>query len=150
MTTISAKFTQKEIEYLTRLAQDNHLYRGNSKEPSIGKAMKELVKWCCMSDIHIGATTDYQPSGSNKMLEQIHAIMPNLMYLLRMQLLFTGETLSDEKVALCRRQAIDFINANCGAFQEIQYNQISPTDDDQGLPKLPIDQRISKWKSKKI
>lgn len=150
MSTISAKFTQKEIEYLEKVANENHLYRGASDEPSIGKAMKELIKWCHMNDVNISGNMNSKSNDSTIMLEQIHAIIPNLMYLMRMQLLFAGESLSDEQVAQCKKQAIDFINANCGAFQEIQYNQISPTDDDQGLPKLPIDQRISKWKTKKI
>lgn len=150
MTSVSAKFTQKEIAYLEKIAIDNDLYRGDSEVPSVGKAMKELIKWCHMNDLKIGSNSASKSDHSDKMLEQIHAIIPNLMYLIRMQLLFNSDTISDEKVAYCKKSAIDFINANCGDFQQIQYKSISPTQDDQGLNKLPININQSNWQIKKI
>jgi len=61
--------------------------------------MKELIKWCHMNDVNITEKMENKANDSTMMLEQIHAIIPNLMYLIRMQLLFTGELMSDEKVA---------------------------------------------------
>ena len=54
MSIISAKLNQNEINYLEQIAADNHLYKGESKELSVGKAMKELIKWCQMNDVKIG------------------------------------------------------------------------------------------------
>ena len=84
------------------------------------------------------------------MLEQIHATIPHLMYLQRMQILFQSDSISDEKIANCKQQSIDFINATCGAFQDIKYQTIAPVDNESGVGKLPIDKNKSKWKSTKI
>ncbi len=44
MSIISAKLNHNEIEYLEKIAIENHLYKGDSKELSVGKAMKELIR----------------------------------------------------------------------------------------------------------
>ena len=54
MSIISAKLNHNEIEYLEKIAIENHLYKGGLKEPSVGKAMKELIKWCQMNQVKIG------------------------------------------------------------------------------------------------
>lgn len=150
MTTISAKFTKTEIDFLEEIARDNNLYKGDSDEPSIGKAMKELIKWCRMSGIKIGKNGGSESNDSQRMLEQIHSILPQMMYQLRMQLLFNSETVSEELIAKCKQSTISFLNSSCGAFQDIQYKMITPVEDDNGIRKLPVDSSLSKWTIKKI
>lgn len=150
MSIISAKLNQNEINYLEQIAADNHLYKGESKELSVGKAMKELIKWCQMSDVKIGKKQSDGSTEMQQMLEQIHATIPHLMYLQRMQILFQSDEISDEKIASCKQQSIDFINATCGAFQDIQYQTIATIENENGIGKLPIDKNKSKWKSTKI
>ena len=150
MSIISAKLNQNEIEYLEKIATDNHLYKGESKEPSVGKAMKELIKWCQMSDMQIGSKQNNYTNKIQQMIEQMHATLPHMLYLQRMQLLFHSDAISDEKIAHCKQQSIDFINANCGAFQDIEYQIISTVENENGLNKLPIDKNKSKWKTTKV
>ena len=150
MSIISAKLNQNEIDYLEKIAIENHLFKGESKEPSVGKAMKELIKWCQMSQVKIGEKQNNGLSEIQKMLEQIHTTIPHLMYLQRMQILFQSDAISDEKIASCKQQSIDFINANCGAFQDIQYDTISIVENENGIGKLPIDKNKSKWKTTKV
>ena len=150
MTTISAKFSKAEMDYLTKIARDNSLFKGDSDEPSIGKAMKELVKWCRMSGAKIGKNKGENSDGSQQMLEQIHATLPQIMYHLRMHLLLNSDGVSEELVATCKQSSISFLNSSFGEFQKINYQTISPTEDDNGLNKLPIDKDSSKWKAKKI
>ena len=150
MTTLSAKFTKADVDYLTDIARDNHLFKGYSEEPSAGKAMKELIKWCQMYQVKIGEKQNIDSSEVQRMLEQIHTTIPHLLYLQRMQILFQSDSISDEKIANCKQQSIDFINANCGAFQEIQYQTISTVENESGMGKLPIDKNKSKWKTTKI
>jgi len=147
---ISAKLNHNEIEYLEKIAIENHLYKGEAKEPSVGKAMKELIKWCQMNQVKIGEKQNIDSSEVQRMLEQIHTTIPHLLYLQRMQILFQSDSISDEKIANCKQQSIDFINANCGAFQEIQYQTISTVENENGMGKLPIDKNKSKWKTTKI
>lgn len=150
MSIISAKLNHNEIEYLEKIAIENHLYKGDSKELSVGKAMKELIKWCQMNQVKIGEKQNINSSEVQRMLEQIHTTIPHLLYLQRMQILFQSDSISDEKIAHCKQQSIDFINANCGAFQEIQYQTISTVENENGMDKLPIDKNKSKWKTTKI
>lgn len=150
MSIISAKLNHNEIEYLEKIAIENHLYKGESKELSVGKAMKELIKWCQMNQVKIGEKQNIDSSEVQRMLEQIHTTIPHLLYLQRMQILFQSDSISDEKIAHCKQQSIDFINANCGAFQEIQYQTISTVENESGMGKLPIDKNKSKWKTTKI
>lgn len=150
MSIISAKLNRNEIDYLEKIAIENHVFKGESKEPSIGKAMKELIKWCQMMNIKIGEKQNNGLSEIQKMLEQIHTTIPHLMYLQRMQILFQSDAISDEKIASCKQQSIDFINANCGAFQDIQYDTISIVENENGIGKLPIDKNKSKWKTTKV
>ena len=150
MSIISAKLNHNEIEYLEKIAIENHLYKGGLKEPSVGKAMKELIKWCQMNQVKIGEKQNIDSIEVQRMLEQIHTTIPHLLYLQRKQILFQSDAISDEKIANCKQQSIDFINANCGAFQEIQYQTISTVENENGMGKLPIDKNKSKWKTTKI
>ncbi|HHY0177179.1 TPA: hypothetical protein ACVUIO_002803 [Legionella pneumophila] len=150
MSIISAKLNHNEIEYLEKIAIENHLYKGDSKKLSVGKAMKELIKWCQMNQVKIGGKQNIDSSEVQRMLEQIHTIIPHLLYLQRMQILFQSDSISDEKIASCKQQSIDFINAHCGAFQDIQYQTISTVENETGMGKLPIDKNKSKWKITKI
>jgi|GEM_PF-1254634 len=150
MTTVSAKFTKNEIDYLESIARKNSLFKGDSTEPSVGKAMKELVKWCHMTGMKIGGTQGAQSNDSEHMLEQIHTAIPHLMYMLRLQLLCNTDSLSDEKIATSKQSALNYINASCGEFQNISYQTISPIEDDMGMCKLPVDKNSSKWILKKI
>ena len=150
MTTLSAKFTKADVDYLTDIARDNHIFKGYSEEPSAGKAMKELVKWCRISGIKIDGNSQHHARESQRMLEQIHATIPQMMYHLRMQVLFNGETLTDAMLTKCKQSSLNFINSSCGEFQTIKYQEIKPSEDDNGLNKLPISKDDSKWKSQKI
>ena len=150
MATISAKFTKLETEYLEEIARENHLFRGDSNEPSIGKAMKELVKWCRLSGVKIGDRKITESDESLRMLEQIHATIPQMMYHVRMQILFNSEHVSDDLVAKSKESAMNFLNGSCGEFQEIHYKKISPLIDDNGLNRLPSGKSPSKWTSRKV
>lgn len=150
MPIISAQLNKKEIDYLGNIAQENHLFKGDSNEPSIGKAMKKLVEWCQISNVKIGGNNQVELDDSKKMLEQIHSTLPQMMYHLRMQLLFNSETVSDELVAKCKQSSINYLNSTCGEFQDVKYQTITPVDDDNGLNKLPADKFTTKWVAKKI
>ena len=150
MPVISAQITKKEIDYLEGVARENHLYKGDSSEPSVGKAMRKLIEWCQMTDVKIGKNTEAKLDESHRILEQIHSTIPLIMYHMRMHLLLNSETISEEKLAKCKQSAINFINSSCGEFQDIKYKAITPVEDENGLNKLPIDRTVSKWSASKI
>lgn len=146
MTTISAKFSEKELDYLSQIASENTLYKGSSKEPSLGKAMKELIKWCQVNKININQNNSGLDSEYKKMIEQIHVAIPNLMYLARLQTLLGSEAFSDEHVLRCKQQTVDYLDSVCGDFQSVNYNEVHVSTNDLGLNQLPIKKGKSKWK----
>ena len=145
MTTISAKFSEKELDFLSKIALENTLYKGDSKEPSLGKAMKELIKWCLINQVNINRNNSGLDVEYKKMLEQIHVTIPHLMYLARLQTLLGSETISDEKVQQSKQQTITYLNKVCGDFQSINYNEINVATNDLGLKQNPIDKDQSAW-----
>jgi len=148
MTTISTRLSEKEMDYLTRIATENKIYKGTSKEVSHGKAMKELVKWCLNNDVNINNKQRSMDDDIKKMIEQIHISIPNLLYLTRMQLLLNSESIPDEELSRCVKKTIDYLNSACGDFQNINYNEIRFTMNDLGIKQTPIEKEKSLWKSR--
>lgn len=145
-TTLSTRLSPKELDYLTTLATQNKLHKGDSSEVSLGKAMKELVKWCRLHQIDIRKNAPSLEDEHKKMLEQIHVAIPHLIYLSRLQILLGSDKIPDEKVADCRQQTIDYLNAVCGDFQSIRYNEVRFSINDIGLKQTPVDKEASTWK----
>ena len=100
--------------------------------------------------MQIGVKQNSDTNKIQQMIEQMHAMIPHMLYLQRMQILFHSDAISDEKIAHCKQQSIDFITANCGAFQNIDYQTIVAVENENGINKLPIDKNSSKWKNNKI
>lgn len=144
MTIVSAKFTENELEYLSKIASDNALYKGDNKELSLGKALKELIKWCQDNKVDINNSNNEFDLNCKKMLEHIHVSIPNLLYLLRLQILFASDGITDEKILHCKRQSIEYLNKICSDFQEIIYKEIKPSYNEFGLQQMPK-QTASAW-----
>lgn len=133
MQTISSKFTESQLDYLNKIAIDNSLYKINTTEPSLGKALKELIIWCQRNNINLskhdlGFDTHYQ-----KILEHIHVTIPHIIYLLRLQILFISDQVSDQKILHCKNQSIKYLNQVCKDFQSINYKEIYTVDNEFGL-----------------
>lgn len=146
MTTLSTRLSETELEYLSTIASDNKLFIGTSKKTSLGKAMKELVKWCHVNNIDISKSPQSLNDETKKMIEQIHVSIPNLMYLARMQTLLASDTIPDEKISRCRQQTVDYINNTCGDFQNVNYSEVRFSMNDIGLKQTPIDKDKTLWK----
>ena len=149
MTTISTRLGQKEIDYLTRIAVENKIYKGSdSKEISHGKAMKELIKWCQDNEVNINKKPKSMDDDIKKMIEQIHVAIPNLLYLSRLQLLLNSKSIPDPELETCVKKTVDYLNTVCGDFQNINYNEIRFSMNDLGIKQIPIDKEKSQWKSR--
>lgn len=148
MTTISTRLTQKEMDYLTKVAIENKIFKGTSKDVSHGKAMKEIIKWCQHHDVDINKRQQSVDDNIKKMIEQIHISIPNLMYLSRLQLLLNSQSIPDEEQSICVKKTMDYLNSACGDFQNINYNEIRFSMNDLGIKQIPIDKEKSLWKSR--
>lgn len=148
MTTISTRLTQKELDYLTKIAFENSLYKGSSKDFSVGKAMREIIKWCLQNNVDIKHNTDSINDNTKKMIEQIHASIPNLMYLARLDVLLKVDSIPSEEVVKCVNKTIEYMNNTCGDFQNVSYNEIRFSINELGIKQTPIDKEKSLWKSR--
>lgn len=145
MTSIAARLSQKELDYLTEIASTQKLYKGDSEELSLGKALKEVIKWCQSNQIDISKTHQSMDNDIKKMIEHIHVSIPHLMYLSRLQTLINSDNIPDEKVKICRQQTIDYLNKVCGDFQHTSYNEVRFSMNDIGLKTTPSDKDKTQW-----
>jgi len=148
MTTISTRLSQEELDYLTKVAVENNLLKSSSKAISIGKSMKEIIKWCHKNNIDIKNNTNSINDNTKKMIEQIHTSIPNLMYLARLDLLLKVPSIPDEEIARCVSKTIDYLNDSCGDFQNMSYNEIRFSINELGIKQTPVDKEKSLWKSR--
>lgn len=146
MTTLSTRFSEKELEYLSGIAMKSKLYKSDSKDLSLGKALKYLVKWCQVNDVDITKVAKSMDDDIKKMIEHIHVAIPNLMYLARLQTLLGSDTIPDDKVVHCRKQTVDYLNTVCGDFQNVIYREVRFTMNDIGLKQVPEDKEKTVWK----
>lgn len=146
MTTLSTRLSQKELDYLETIALENKLYKGATKKTSLGKAMKELIKWCQLNDIDISKPLPSMDGDTKKMIEHIHLSIPNLLYLSRIQTLLGSDKFSDEEVTKCRKQTIAYLNTVCGDFQNVTYSEIPCSSNEIGLNQSTIEPEKTKWK----
>ena len=136
------------MDYLTKISLENKIFKGDTKEVSHGKAMKELVKWCQRNNIDINKNQRSMDDDIKKMIEQIHISIPNLLYLTRLQLLLNSASIPDEELSICVKKTMDYLNSACGDFQNINYNEIRFSMNDLGIKQVPIDKEKSLWKSR--
>ena len=150
MTNLSTRLSPSEIEYLSNIASKNKIYKGGTDELSLGKAMRDIVRWCHLNNIDINK----KGAGINdevvKMIEHIHVAIPNLMYLARMQAILASDGVSDEKIIHGRRQTMDYLNNTCGDFQNTNYTQIRFSINNIGLKLAPSDKDKTSWRLQSI
>lgn len=150
MTNVAARLSQKEIEYLSQIASENRIYKGGTEEPSLGKAMHALIRWCHLNQIDINKKTSGIDSELVKMIEHIHIAIPNLMYLARLQAIISNDGISEETIMNGRRLTVDYLNKTCGDFQNTQYTQVRFSMNDMGLKLLPSEKDKTLWKLQSI
>lgn len=145
MTSVSIRLSPKEITYLTALL-DKKQFFPQEKEATLGKILKQFIKWCSEHEIGLDSTDENSEETSQKLLEQVHVSIPHILYLLRLHILMDSGKISDEVVIKAKQQAIDYINSVCGDFQHIEYNQIEPTNNEIGLNQIPMAKNHTRWK----
>lgn len=138
MMPISIRIERSEEDYLKKIADKNNI--------SIGKALKKVLEWCSINDVDLSKSNSVFDENVRKMIEHIHVSIPNLMYLSRMNTLFSGESVSKEKSEEFKKTSLDYINNTCGDFQYIYYNNVRVSINPFGLKQVPSDKETTLWK----
>ena len=146
MGTIGVRLNNREKEYLREIAEKEGLYTGENNEPSLGKALRELVKWCAINGVDMSKKRDVFDEEVRNLIEQIHVSIPNLMYLSRMNTLLVDEGIDKDIILDKKDKAIDYINKTCGAFQAANYKTLRVSINPFGLKQIPSDKDTTLWK----
>jgi len=78
---ISLRITEHEKEFLQNIAVKFDIQkRSSSSDISYAKALKILLDYCLHNDINPSQKKDNELQDMKKMMEQIHASIPHLMY----------------------------------------------------------------------
>ena len=135
MTTISFRLSEAELAYLESFSKSKEISK-SSKQNSPGRSLKQLIKWCVDHNIDITASYDKPQDSSRKLLEQLHVVIPHILYLSRLHILMDSNKVPDDVVSKAKQQAIDYINSVCGDFQHMKYHDIETSTNEIGLKLL--------------
>lgn len=147
MTTVTIRISDDEIQYLEEIANHRSLFK-SQKERSVGKVLKALLKWCQENDFNPSELSD-ETNSTRKLIEQMHLTVPHILYLLRLHVLLDSNKIPDVVAHNAKQQAIEYINAVCGEFQNMDYKELTTISNDDGLKQLPIAKGESHWRMKK-
>ncbi len=93
---ITLRVSQHEKEYLNQIASTFDLQKRGSTEISPAKALKFLLEYCCHHHILPGKKNENPLQDLRKMIEQIHASIPHIMYHNHYQSLILSSSIKDD------------------------------------------------------
>lgn len=138
MMPLSIRVERNEEDYLKKIADQNNI--------SIGKSLKKVLQWCVLNEVDLSKSHSVFDEEVRTMIEHIHVSIPNLMYLSRMNTLFSGEGIAKEKSEEFKKISLDYINNTCGDFQYIHYNNVRVSINPFGMKQVPSDKETTLWK----
>lgn len=143
---ISLRISEHEKEFLQNIAKNFDLQKRGSEDISYSKAIKILLDFCLHNDIYPTRKTENPLQEMRKMIEQIHASIPHLMYHNNYQSLVLSSQVNDETLNQIKQKTVEYLNASFSGFQSITYKEVKFKINGIGLKTIPIDQGESLWK----
>ena len=146
MDIISIRISEHEKDYLVELAKKLNLKKQGSDEPSHTKALKYILSFCMHNDIEYSKKDDENMADMRKMLEQIHASIPHLMYHQKFQSAVLANKYSDEELQGIQDGSLQYINDAFAGFQNNKYRYVKAKLNKFGLKTIPLEEGITLWK----
>lgn len=143
---LTLRVSEYEREYLNKIAHQFDLQKRGSSDTSPAKALKFLLEFCLHNEISPQRKNENPLQEIRKMIEQIHAAIPHLMYHNNYQSLVISSQVSDDSLTQIKQKSIEYINGNFSGFQNVTYKEIKFRLNGIGLKTLPIEQGESLWK----
>lgn len=143
---ISLRISEHEKEYLQNIAKNFDLQKRGSEDISYSKAIKVLLDFCLHNDIYPSRKSENPLQEIRKMIEQIHASIPHLMYHNHYQSLVISSKFDDDSLSQIKQKSIEYLNNNFSGFQNITYKEVRFKMNGIGLKTIPIEQGDSLWK----
>ncbi|KTD47497.1 hypothetical protein Lqui_2423 [Legionella quinlivanii] len=143
---ISLRISEHEKDYLQNIAKNFDLQKRGSDALSYSKAIKILLDFCLHNDIFPMKRTENPLQEMRRMLEQIHASIPHLMYHNHFQSLLLSSKFNDDSLNQIKQNTVDYLNGNFSGFQNISYKEVRFKMNGIGLKTVPLEQGESLWK----
>lgn len=143
---ISLRISELEKDFLENIAKIFDLQKRGTEEISYSKSLKILLEYCFKNEIVPTRKSENPIQEMRKMIEQIHASIPHLMYHNNYQSLVLSSQLNDETLTKIKHKSIEYLNGNFSGFQNVTYKEVRFKLNGIGLKTLPIEQGESLWK----
>lgn len=146
MDVLSLRVSEHEKEYLALIAEKFNFKKQGSDELSHTKALKHLLSYCLQNNIDFVKKEDENIAEMRKMIEQIHASIPHVMYHQKFQSVILANKYSDEEIQAVQAGSLQYINDSFAGFQNNKYRYIKVKLNMFGLKTIPLEEGISIWK----
>ena len=134
---ISLYLSDSEMEYLEGICLQEG-FKNQHKEPRVSQAIKQLIR-----ERETGKTTDL--GNLEMMIEQIHAMIPQLAYRSILSILIDAKDLPDNAVKELQTMAVKQSTNLCGDFQKATYKNLYVKFDHKNMCALPIEEKANRW-----
>lgn len=145
MDVMTIRVSEIEKEYLKTLAEKYDLRKQGSDKYSLTKALKFLLAYCLHNEFKLEEKGESDSDELRKMIEQIHASIPHILYQNSLQSAILVNTCTAEVNTENKKAAIDYINENIAGFQNNRYKHIKAKLNKFGAKTIPIEEGESIW-----
>lgn len=143
---ITLRLTEKERDYLENIATRHNLKKPASEDWSPAKALKFLINYCFHNNLKIADSDNNDFMVLRKMVEQIHAVIPHVLFQNQFQSLILANKFGNDDIGEIKHSTIQYLNENFSGFQNISYKEVKVKINGIGLKTIPLEQGISIWK----
>ena len=146
MEVVSLRLSKHEKDYLELIAETFDLKKQGSDGPSHTKALKYILSYCIHNGMDFIKNKDSNLDEMRKMIEQIHASIPHLMYHQKFQSVVLANKYTDEELHAVQNGSLQYINDSFAGFQNNKYRYVKAKLNRYGLKTIPLEEGSSLWK----
>lgn len=145
MDVMTLRVSDIEKEYLEKIANKFGFKKQASGEPSLSKALKYILSYCLHNDVEFDKNEVSDIEEMRKMIEQIHASIPHILYQNSLQSTVLADNLDDTKFTVFKKNAVDYINNSIAGFQNNHYKYVKAKLNKIGIKTIPLEEGESLW-----
>lgn len=146
---VSIKVGEREKSFLLEIAAHFKLFKRSSNDLSCAKSLQYLIEYCLQNNISPIKKDDSNITDIRRMIEQIHASIPHLMYQNSLQSTILVSDIDDDKFSAAKQKSIDYISNNIGGFQNTNYKYVRYNINKIGIKTVPNEQGYNLWNARK-
>ena len=147
---INLKLSEEQVSFLEKIAIKNKLLK-NKNEPSVSKALKFLLDNYIKNNNDLAMKKNKKLDNMERMLEQIHVMIPHILYHARYNSSYCHAALKQSKISEVSMlefsgRVIKNVYQICGDFQSYNYQNLYLSSDNKNMKTIPIEEGENKWK----